>query len=105
MNTTEGNATRVKDHVLNAISWIFGVVYFAAGIINVFWGNDPAFGVFIVLLSLVYFPPITSLFTEKTRVTIPGISKIFLAVVIVWMTLGVGELFEKIDMMLYSFGY
>jgi hypothetical protein len=87
-------------HVLNLISWLFGLAFFAIGVINTFWGNDPGFGVFIVLLSLVYFPPLTAIFKEKTGFSIPRIIKILLALFILWAALGVGELFDKIDLMM-----
>lgn len=86
--------------ILNSISLFFGVIFFAIGVINTFWGNDPGFGVFIVLLSLVYFPPITAMIKEKTGRNVPGIIKILLGLFILWAALGVGELFDKIDLMI-----
>ena len=38
---------------LTIISWLFGVIFFAIGFVNTFWGNDPGFGIFIILLSLL----------------------------------------------------
>lgn len=89
--------------VLNIISWIFGVAVFAAGGVNLFWGNDPGLGVFLVLLSFVYFPPtdiiLNTLLKEKIGFSIPTIGKIVLGILIIWVTLGVGELANKIDLM------
>ena len=85
------------------LSWLFGVIVVAIGIINIFWGNDPGFGVFVVLLSLIYFPPAAMLFTRMTRLPIPLFAKIILGLFITWAALGVGELFEKIDLMTKSF--
>jgi hypothetical protein len=93
-------AMSTSSHVLNFISWLFGLAFFAIGVINTFWGNDPGFGVFIVLLSLVYFPPLTALFKEKTGFAIPRVIKILLGLFILWAALGVGELFDKIDLMM-----
>ena len=89
--------------VLNSISWFFGIAVFAMGIINSFWGNDPSFGVFLVLLSFVYFSPVTALIKERLAFSIPRIVKIFLGIFIIWAALGVGELFDKIDLMMKSF--
>jgi hypothetical protein len=91
-----------KSIVLNIISWIFGVLFFAIGVVNTFWGNDPGFGVFIVLLSFVYFLPVDDYLKKFTGFSIPrmGILKILLAVFILWASLGVGELFDKIDLMM-----
>ena len=88
----------------NLIGWIFGIAVFAAGVVNTFWGNDPEFGVFILLLSFVYFPPtsaiLDAIFKRVTGFSIPKIGKIVLGIFIVWATLGVGELFDKIDLMM-----
>jgi hypothetical protein len=65
--------------VLNTIGSLFGVVFFAIGVINMFWGNDPFFGVFIVLLSFVYFPPVNSLVKKITGFSIHPIVKIVLS--------------------------
>jgi len=47
-----------KSNVTDIISWLFGIVVVAIGLVNLFWGNDPGFGVFLLLLSLVYFLPV-----------------------------------------------
>ena len=84
--------------------WIFGIAVFAAGVVNTFWGNDPGFGVFILLLSFAYFPPtsnILSAISERSiGFPIPKVAKIVLGIFIVWATLGVGELFDKIELMM-----
>lgn len=89
------------------IGWIFGIAVFAAGVLNTFWGNDPEFGVFILLLSFVYFPPtsniLSALYKQVVGFSIPKIAKIVLSIFIVWATLGVGELFDKIDLMMQDF--
>ena len=86
---------------LNIISRLFGVVFFAIGVVNTFWGNDPGFGVFIILLSLVYFLPVNDILKKRFGFSIPGmgIVKILLGIFILWAALGVGELFDKIDLM------
>lgn len=81
------------------VSWIFGIAVFAAGLINVFWGNDPEFGVLIVLLSFVYFPPVAEVTKERFDFGVPVWLKILLGIGIFIMLLGVGELFDKIDLM------
>ena len=90
-----------KSMVLTIISWIFGIVFFAIGVVNAFWGNDPGFGVFILLLSFVYFLPVNSILRKMTGFSIPGmgIVKILLGIFIVWASSGVGELFDKIELM------
>lgn len=82
------------------ISWLFGATVFAIGLVNTLWGNDPGFGVFLLLLSFVYFPPINTLIKKRTGFSIPRIVKIALGLFIIWASLGVGELFGKIDLMM-----
>ena len=88
----------------NLIGWMFGIAVFAAGIVNTFWGNDPEFGVFILLLSFVYFPPTSHILSAVSKrligFPIPQVAKIVLGIFIVWATLGVGELFDKIDLLM-----
>lgn len=83
------------------LSWIFGILVFAAGIVNLFWGDDPFFGVFILLLSLVYFLPVNTILRKIAGFTIPrmGVIKVILGIFIIWATVGVGELFDKIELM------
>ena len=54
-------------NVRNLISWPFGIAVFAIGVLNVFWGNDFGFGVFIILLSLVYVPSVECHAQSKDR--------------------------------------
>lgn len=84
----------------NIISWLFGTAVFAIGLVNTFWGNDPGFGVFILLLSFVYFPPANALLRKWTGFSIPLAAKVILGIFIIWAAVGVGELFDKIDLML-----
>jgi hypothetical protein len=86
------------------IGWIFGIAVFAAGLVNTFWGNDPGFGIFILLLSFLYFPPSSDLLSaiskRWTGFAIPRVAKLVLGIFIIWAMLGVGELFDKINLMM-----
>jgi len=90
-----------KSTIWNIISWVFGLVVFAIGVVNTFWGNDPGFGIFLLLLSFVYFLPVNAILRKIAGFSIPGmgIVKIILGILILWASLGVGELFDKIDLM------
>ena len=92
-----------KSKILNSISWVFGGIFSAIGIVNMFWGNDPGFGVFLFVTSLIYYPPITIFLKRFTGYSIPIFIKIGLGIFILWASLGVGELFDKIDLMRQSF--
>jgi hypothetical protein len=89
-----------KSLILNITGWLFGIVFLAIGVINMFWGNDPFFGVFIFLLAFVYFPPVNVLVKKMTGFSIHLVIKILLGVFIFWAALGVGELFDKIELMM-----
>ncbi|HLP36761.1 hypothetical protein [Lacibacter sp.] len=94
-----------KLNIGTVISRIFGIIVFAIGIVNTFWGNDAGFGIFFLLLSFVYFLPVSELFKKVTGFSIPkiGLLKIGLGFFIIWASLGVGELFDKIELMLGDF--
>ena len=97
------NLTSAESIVSNTIGWLFGLLALAIGVINTFWGNDPGFGIFIILLAFAFFPPVNALIKEKTGLAIPRVAKWLLGFFILWASLGVGELFDKIDLMLASF--
>jgi hypothetical protein len=83
------------------VSYAFGLMVTAMGLVNTFWGNDPGFGIFLLLLPGVYFLPVNLILQKRFGFTIPklGVIKFFLALFIIWAALGVGELFDKIDLM------
>ncbi|MBC5992399.1 hypothetical protein [Pontibacter cellulosilyticus] len=84
-------------------SSLFGLIAIAIGIINMFWGNDPFYGIFIFLLALVYFPPVAAFVERIVGRPIPLLAKVLLGAFILWTALGVGELFDKIELMLKNF--
>ena len=83
--------------------WCLGVLFSLIGVINCFWGNDPFFGIFILGLSFIYYPPVHQFAQRKLRRRIPFVLLVFLALFILWASLGVGELFGKIALMKQSF--
>lgn len=80
--------------------WFFGMLFLAIGLVNTFWGNDAVFGLCIALAALSYFPPVHQMIHAKVGINIPRWSKIVLGFLILWASLGVGELFDKVGMML-----
>lgn len=87
----------------NILGWLFGSLFLAIGLVNTFWGNDPFFGIFILLGAFVYFPPSNELFRQVTRFSIPVILKVLLGLFFLWAALGVGELSDKVHMMMVDF--
>ena len=91
-----------KSTASDIISWLFGIVVAAIGVVNVFWGNDMGFGIFLLLLSFIYFLPVNTILRKLNGFSIPkmGIVKIVLGIFIIWASLGVGELSDKIELMM-----
>lgn len=83
----------------NTISWIFGIAVLSIALLNLLWGNDQGFGIFLLILSFIFFPPINAFLKKRFDISIPVLVKIGLGVFILWASLGVGELFDKIEMM------
>ena len=78
----------MKQGVTLLLNWLVAVLFSAIGVVNCFVGNDPEFGIFILFLSLLFYPPLRLVFQQKIGWTIPSF--------VFWSSLGVGELLEKI---------
>ena len=92
-----------KSDITLIVNTVFGLLFILIGFINTFWGNDPFYGLFIILLSIVFFLPIINFIIEKIPQKTLFILKIVLGLFIIWSSLGVGELFDKIEIMKSSF--
>ena len=88
----------MKQGITLVLSWFVAVLFSAIGLVNCFVGNDPEFGVFILLLSLLFYPPLRLVFQQKTGWSIPSFVLIVLGLFVLWSSLGVGELLDKIKM-------
>lgn len=82
------------------IGWVTSLFTFLIGLVNTFWGNDPFFGIFVILLSFVFIPPLSTILKNFTGFSIPVLVKVLVFLFIMWASLGVGELFDKIDLMI-----
>lgn len=89
--------------VTDSLFLLIGVLSIGIGVINTFWGNDPFYGVFILLLSSIYFPAANKWIQKWSPFTISSWIKLILALFIFWSSLGVGELFDKIELMCQTF--
>jgi hypothetical protein len=90
--------------ILNSLGWIAGLLFSAIGLINLRWGNDPVFGLFILGLSLLFYPPLEAWLKKRFGYRLHPVLLILLALLLLWASLGVGELFAKIRLMMASFG-
>ncbi len=78
------------------ISWIFGIVFFIIGVLNVIFVHLVP-GVFYIVISLIYIPLVNTFFHKKLAFSIPIAIKIILGLIILWATLAVGDLMEMIE--------
>ncbi len=64
-----------KQFLLDLASWLAFLLFVTTGVINLFWGNDVRFGVFIVILSHSYIPKVGLLFHRITGFVSIGLLK------------------------------
>jgi hypothetical protein len=84
---------------VQVIRYLFAILFSIIGLINSFWGNDPFYGVFVILLSLPFYPVFSEKFVKQLRTW----HLIIFGGFILWTALGVAELFDKIALMIQSF--
>ena len=76
-----------------------------AGFVQSFWGNDPYLGWAITVIASVIIANPLSSDAQQSRLSTRRYDavRIFVFVLIMWISLGVGELPEKTEMMLDRF--
>ena len=87
------------------IATVFGLIFAFIGFVNTFWGNDPYLGLFIILVAFFYLTPAAASLDRRLRGTPRQIIQILLGFVVIWISLGVGDLESKVRMMLINFPY
>lgn len=90
----------MKQSVTLLLSWFFAFLFSAIGLVNCCVGNDPEFGGFILLLSLFFYPPLRLVFQKKTGWSVSQLTLIGLGTFIFWASMGVGELLNKVQLIL-----
>lgn len=70
--------------MLNTIGRFFGIAVFTTGVVNIFWGNDPEFGAFILILSIAYFPEMKDLIEKYAGFSIHPAAKVIAGIFIIW---------------------
>ncbi|MEP1033797.1 hypothetical protein [Ekhidna sp.] len=83
-----------QNQLATIISWLFGVLVLSLGIMNILRGNDPFFGVALLLASSVYFPPTYNLLKKLSGLSPHYMLRIILALLIIWVNLAVGAINE-----------
>ena len=88
MSTTTNN--------FHAMSWIIGLLFVLIGLMNIVFIHVIP-GLVYLLISLLYFPIVDDFLKTTMGVSIPVWSKIILAVLVIWFTLGVSDLVELME--------
>jgi hypothetical protein len=85
-----------KLQLWNPYSWIICTIFFFIGVLNMILIH-PVPGFIYILISLIYLPPLSNYIKVKLRISIPIILKVILAILVMWFTLGVGDLMEMFE--------
>ena len=80
----------------NVISWIFIIIFFTLGILNLIFVHHVP-GLIYFLLSLVFLPVVNTFLKKRFGFTMPLWTKILVGLIIIWATLGVGDLMEMFE--------
>jgi hypothetical protein len=89
--------------ILTVLEALLSIAFALVGLINLIWGNDQFFGLFIIVIALVFITPFRRWIKKITGIWIAVWLRILIALFIVWSSMGVGELPEKIDLMIEFF--
>jgi len=77
-------------------SWFFWAILLVIGILNIVLIH-PVPGIIYIILSFIYFPNTNEFLKQKFRFSILPVVKVVLAILIMWFTLGVGDLMELFE--------
>jgi len=80
----------------NIFNWILFVVLASLGVLNMIFVHIVP-GLIYLLISLIYLPYAINLIKNKIGFSIPIFIKIILAILVLWFTLGVGDLMELFE--------
>ncbi len=89
--------------ILTVLEALLSIAFALVGLINLIWGNDQFFGLFIIVIALVFITPFRRWIKKITGIWIAIWLRILIALFIIWSSIGVGELPEKIDLMIEFF--
>src|SRR5690606_35683044 len=92
----KSNSIHAESSILQIMAWIFGTTLLTIGLLNIFLVH-PLPGIIYLLLSFLYFPPVTNLVMKRFGFCVPLVIKIILAIIIIMFTLGVSDLGDMIE--------
>ena len=66
-----------------SLNFIFGLICSFIGFVNCFWGNDPYYGYFITLLSMIFYIPLLNVMIEKIKPNVMVMIKVIIGLFII----------------------
>lgn len=82
------------ESVLKLFNWGFWFLVFVLALLNAIYVH-PGVGIGLLVLSLIYVPPINDRLKESTGIVVPPIAKILLGMVIIWVAMIVTEVLDR----------
>lgn len=82
-----------KSNIKNIISWIFAIIIFTIGVLNLFLVH-PVPGIVYILLSLLFIPFVNNFIKKKLGFGIHFAALVILFLIIMWGTLSITDLAE-----------
>lgn len=70
------------------------LIFSFVGVLNLMRGNDPGFGLALILVSLYFIPQVSDWLSGKLKIKLPFFLKILLFAVLTWVNLAVGAIAE-----------
>jgi len=89
------NELNGKSNVKNIISWIFTVILFTVGVLNLILVH-PVPGLIYLFLALICLPQTSTYLKKKFGFAIPFVLKIILFLLFMWYSLAMGEVWQAL---------
>lgn len=87
---------RKKSTIWDKLNWFFWFIFFGIGVLNMIYISIVP-GIIYILISLIYLPPFNRYLKTKYNFEFAPIIKIIIAILVLWFTLGVSDLFEMLE--------
>ena len=81
---------------------LLGLLFGMIGIINLITPNDPGYGIFVLLCSLLFYPGVWGFVAKRFPVRMHAAWLIVLWLFLLWTALGAGDLFPKVHYVRYN---
>ena len=82
------------ESVLKLFNWGFWFLVFVLAVLNGLYVH-PGVGMGLLVLSLIYVPPVNDRLKESTGLVVPPIAKILLGITIIWVAMVYTEVLDR----------